>query len=323
MGIVLGIDTSCYTTSVAVVDTDKRLVGEHRQILRVPEGKRGLQQSQAVFQHVQNLKTSFKKVTSLVNRENIVAISASVKPRPIEKSYMPVFTVGESQGHVLADMLGVPFWETSHQEGHLLAGLWSSNLEPKENFLAIHLSGGTSELMHVTLEEGKTLFKIEVLGGTLDLHAGQFVDRIGVALRLPFPAGPHLEKLAFGLSAQDTYIPTYVRDFDFSFSGGETQALRLIEQGYPPEVVARAVENCIAKTMEKIVRRGIESTGLKKVLFVGGVAANQHLRLRLRLRLEHPAVGGKLYFADPNLSTDNAVGTALSGVTAWQLGILK
>lgn len=322
MGIVIGIDTSCYTTSVAIVDTEENLIGEHRQLLKVPKGDRGLKQSEAVFQHVQNMKTVFSKVKNFTKRENIVAISASTKPRPIENSYMPVFTVGESQGRVLASMLEVPFWETSHQEGHLLAGMWSSGFNTDENFLAIHLSGGTSEIMHVVSKKGENLFEIELLGGTKDLHAGQFVDRIGVAMNLPFPAGPHLEKMASNAIIQDTYIPSYVKGFDFSFSGAETHALRLLRQGMSAETVARAVENVIAKTIEKAARNAIELTGLKKILFVGGVAANQHLRERLKYRLEHPAVGGKLYFADPSLSADNAVGTALLGVMALQRGIL-
>ncbi len=323
MGIIIGIDTSCYTTSMAVINKEEELLKEHRLVLKVPEGKRGLQQSQAVFQHVQNMKTLFQGINPIIKSKNILAIVASTRPRSVEDSYMPVFTVGESQGRVLSEFLGVPFWATSHQEGHLLAGLWSSKLDWNEDFLAVHLSGGTSELLRVTTGKGKKIFNIDCLGGTLDLHAGQFVDRVGVAMGLPFPAGTHLEKLAATSRGQNTYIPTYVNGYSFSFSGGETSALRLVTEGYPFEVVARAVENCIAKTTEKVVSKAIRSTGLKNILLVGGVAANRHLRTRLRLRLEHNAVGGKLFFADPYFSTDNAVGTAISGLIALQRGVLK
>ncbi|MFA5535545.1 MAG: O-sialoglycoprotein endopeptidase [Bacillota bacterium] len=323
MGIIVGIDTSCYTTSIAIMNQELKLIKEHRLVLKVPQGKRGLQQSQAVFQHVQNMKTIFQGIKEAIKSENILAIAASTRPRPMKDSYMPVFTVGESQGRVLAEFFGVPFWATSHQEGHLLAGLWSSELDWDADFLAVHLSGGTSELLRVSGAKGEEIFKIDYLGGTLDLHAGQFVDRIGVAMGLPFPAGVHLEKLATASKSQDTYIPSYVSGYNFSFSGGETHALKLIEEGHPFETVARAIENCITKTIEKVALEGIKNTGLNKILLVGGVAANRHLRKKLSLRLEHAAVGGELFFADPYYSTDNAVGTALSGLIARQRGILK
>lgn len=322
MKAVLGIDTSCYTTSVAVVDIKGNLIGEHRRLLTVPEGEKGLQQSQAVFQHVQHIAEVFKVIEPLLKNIELVAVSASIKPRPVEGSYMPVFTVSEAHGRVLASTLGIPFWGTTHQEGHILAGLWSSQLNPPSSFLAVHLSGGTSELLLVTSRPREARFVIDILGATQDLHAGQLIDRVGVSLGLPFPSGPHLEKLAQQAQDNKIFIPSSVKGYSFSFSGSETCAKRLISQGIAKPDIARAVENCIAKTLEKILRRAIEKTGLKTVLLVGGVAANKHLRERLRYRLEHPAVGAQLYFAEPSLSTDNSVGVALSGVMAYCQGII-
>lgn len=301
---------------------DGHLLAEHRRLLTVPQGERGLQQSRAVFQHVQNIAGVFQAVEPGLRDVELVAVAASTKPRPVDGSYMPVFTVSEAFGRVLASTLGVPFWGTTHQEGHLLAGLWSGKAGLPPAFLAVHLSGGTSELLHVTVKPGEAKLAIEILGATKDLHAGQFIDRVGVALGLPFPAGPHLEKLARQAQGRDIIIPSSVKGYSFSFSGSETCAQRLIAQGLPRESIARAVENCIAKTLEKVLRRAVEDTGIKTVLIVGGVAANRYLRARLTHRLGHPAVGAQLVFAEPDLSTDNSVGVALSGVMAFQQGLL-
>ncbi|NLC76684.1 MAG: O-sialoglycoprotein endopeptidase [Clostridia bacterium] len=321
MNIVLGIDTSCYTTSVAAVDLDHNLIGEYRRLLKVPEGERGLQQSRAVFQHVQNLADVFTQVEPLLKGKRIVAVAASTRPRPVPGSYMPVFTVSENLGKALAATLGVPFWATSHQEGHLLAGLWSGGLSWPSAFLAVHLSGGTSELLRVLSHPDQARLEILLLGGTRDLHAGQFIDRVGVAMGLPFPAGPYLEELARNAVGEEVYIPSRVAGYHFHFSGSEACAQRLIQQGVAKEKIARAVENCIAKTIERVLRLAIEETGIKDVLLVGGVAANNYLRERLRFRLGHPAVGAKLIFAQPSLSTDNAVGVALSGAMAFKQGL--
>ncbi|MGI9951540.1 O-sialoglycoprotein endopeptidase [Moorellaceae bacterium AZ2] len=311
---VLGIDTSCYTTSVALVDEKKKLLFEHRQLLRVPEGECGLQQSMAVFQHINNLPAIIERAFKAVPPGRIKGVAATAKPRPVAGSYMPVFVVASGQGRVLAAGLGVPFWPTSHQEGHLRAGLWSAGWNPQGPFIAVHLSGGTSEVLLVTPQKGA--FAIERVGGTTDLHAGQLVDRVGVMLGLPFPAGPHLERLAREAGPDDKTVnlPSAVKGYDFSFSGPASHAERLVRQGAPPASVARAVERCIANTLEKVLRPLVEETGCRDILIVGGVAANQFLRERLRHRLEHRAVGSRLHFAVAEYSTDNAVGVALLGL---------
>ncbi|MDN5346908.1 MAG: hypothetical protein PWP65_472 [Clostridia bacterium] len=311
MGLSLGLDTSCYTTSVAVVDEQGKLLFEHRQLLKVPVGERGLQQSMAVFQHVQNLPVIIPRAFEHINSREVKVIAASVKPRPLPGSYLPVFVVGEALGRSLAAALRVPFRGVSHQEGHLVAGLWSAGAVPRGDFLAVHLSGGTSEILLVKLQGDS--WAIQKLGGTKDLHAGQLVDRVGVRLGLPFPAGPHLEKLAWEGEGK-IRLHSCVRGYDFSFSGPEAQALRFIEAGTEPAEVAWAVEQCIAKTLERVLRRAVEEYGLKDILIVGGVAANEHLRRRLVARLEHRAVGARLYFARPEHTTDNAIGVALLGL---------
>ncbi|AZR73537.1 O-sialoglycoprotein endopeptidase [Anoxybacter fermentans] len=307
--MILGIDTSNYTTSVAVVSKEQQLLFDKRIVLNVPEGKRGLQQSEAVFQHLKNLPDLLEKVLDKY-RASITGICYSMKPRPIEGSYMPVFKVGEGYARAVAKALGVPLYPSTHQEGHLAAGLWSVGFMPKGPFLAMHLSGGTTDLLRV--EPYKGGFRIELLGSSGDLHAGQFVDRIGVMLGLKFPAGPALEELARKQKLGDGIrLPSSVEGYMVSFSGPCSAAEREIRAGVEPEKVAFAVFRCIANSVEKVLLKAIEKTGLKEVLFVGGVAANSFIKERLIRRLEHPAVGARLYFAKPHYSRDNAVGIAV------------
>ncbi len=314
----LGIDTSAYTTSVAVVNGEKKLIYQKRRLLDVPLGDRGLLQSQAVFQHVQQLPSLLTEALKKIDTGRLMAVAASVSPRPAAGSYMPVFTVSKGQGEVVAAAGNCLFVPTTHQEGHIEAAVWSSGTKLPAKFLAVHLSGGTSELLLVnTLTKG---YSIQLLGGTKDLHAGQFVDRVGVSLGLTFPAGPQLERIAVKAGTA-LGIPSFVEGYDFSFSGPESHAQRLIRKGAEPANVARAVEQCIATTLEKVLRQAVKKEGIRHVLLAGGVAANSYIRERLKQRLEHPAVGAVLAIAQPQYSTDNAVGVALLGRQTFEQSV--
>ena len=306
MTLYLGIDTSAYTTSLAIVDEQAELVYENRKILTVPEGERGLAQSAALFQHVQNLPQLVAAVPPQY-WEKVRALGVSTAPRPLRESYMPVFLPGYGVAAAVASARCIPLVETSHQEGHLAAGIASSKLK-EPHFLAIHISGGTTELLEVHhTQPGK--LDIRLLGGTTDLHAGQFVDRVGVRLGLPFPAGKSLEELARQADpGAAAWLPSAVRGFEVSFSGVETAAQRLIDQGKNPADVARAVEGCIVRTLGKLLQAGMEKTTLSEILIVGGVASNQFIRKELKKRLARHA---NLHWAEPDWSRDNAVGVAL------------
>ena len=184
--VVVGLDTSCYTTSAAAVTVDGQVVASCRQLLPVKLGERGLRQSEGVFIHVRQLPGRLEELREFIRGDEIVAVCASSRPRDEEESYMPVFQVGDAQARGMAAMLGVPCFASTHQRGHVAAAMVDSGIAPGD-LLAVHLSGGTTELLSLRGEE------LTLLGGTLDLHAGQVVDRVGVALGLPFPAGPHLE----------------------------------------------------------------------------------------------------------------------------------
>lgn len=315
--VFLGIDTSCYTTSLALVDEQGTLLVEKRMILPVPLGEQGLRQSTALFYHLRNLPMVMQEVFSVLNGRELKVIAVSAKPLPHENSYLPVFTAGLSLAESLSAVLGIPLLKTSHQEGHLAAGVWSCAKQPGDEFLGIHFSGGTTELLLIKEKLQPHLsYESKVLGKSQDLHAGQLVDRVGVALDLPFPAGRYLEKLAAEVDNKDEFhgdikIPSSVQGYNISFSGAETLAKKYLQQGVPPQEIARATENCLAVTVEKVIRKAIEDTGVKKVLFVGGVMANSYIRKRLCKRLEHPAVGAELYFPKPEYNSDNAVGVSL------------
>lgn len=323
---MLGIDTSCYVTSVAVATKDGVIV-DLRRPLAVERGSLGLRQAEAVFAHVRALPELLEEALKEVRPQELAAVAASIRPRPLPESYLPVFKAGEGFGRWAACLLGCPFFPASHQEGHLWAGIWSAGLSLQEGpFLAVHLSGGTTELLYVEPPRGEEGLRVEVLGRTLDLAAGQMVDRVGVALGLEFPAGPALERLAGEAEKEELakqegrgfFLPAAVRGYNLSFSGATSAALRALEQGVEPARVALAVQRCISKALEKVLRRAVVETGIRRVLLVGGVAANSFLKERLKLRLEHRAVGARLYFAEPRWSGDNAAGVALLGLACLE-----
>ena len=308
MSTALGFDTSCYTTSVALA-RDGKIIASRRRLLTVEQGERGLMQSEGVFQHETRLPELIEQLMKEAGCIRIDAVGASVRPRPVDGSYMPVFTVGEGYGRSMAAVLGVPFIATSHQEGHVRAAMVDTGLKAEDEFLAVHLSGGTTEVLHVRPEADK--MSIELIGGSNDLHAGQFIDRVGVKLGLGFPAGPALEQMAMRGTAQ-AKLPIWVRGCECSFSGSESAAQRLIDAGgIAPDDMAAEVFSCIARSMAKVLVHASEQTGVKKVLLAGGVASSAHLRELLPQRVRKLHAPLKLYWGKPELSGDNACGVAL------------
>lgn len=304
---VLGIDTSCYTTSVAYAAEGTEPV-QARRILSVPEGKRGLQQSGALFQHVQNLPMLIEELRAKLPAMQIDAVCASTRPRDAEGSYMPVFLAGEGTARAVASSLQVPFFATTHQQGHVRAAILHSGV-PQGDFLAVHLSGGTTELLHT----GSDLH-VDLLGGTEDLNAGQLVDRTGVALGLPFPCGPHLEELAKGGAAQSR-IPLSAKGLSLHFSGAEAQIMRWIESGeMTKEDIAAEVYSYLSRAVAHLLIEGHRATGCKSALIAGGVSSSARFRALLPQRLQRKKCPVRLYWGKPEYSSDNAVGAALIGL---------
>jgi N6-L-threonylcarbamoyladenine synthase len=184
-----------------------------------------------------------------------------------------------------------------------------SGLEADE-FLAVHLSGGTTEVLHV---RGTG---IACVGGTLDLNAGQLVDRVGVALQMPFPCGPHLEEMAVKGQSQ-SLIPVSMADEDLHchLSGAETKVLNFIKSGEKSEEdTAAEVYDFLARTVSRLIAGAGRKTGLRSVLVAGGVASSPLFRelIQARMRKLDDSIG--LHFGHPAYSGDNAVGVALLGL---------
>ncbi len=304
MGHCIGIDTSCYTTSLACYDGG--VVCDMREPLMV-SGARGLRQSEGFFLHVGHLETMVPAFLERIGRGGIDCVCVSARPRPGEESYMPVFRAGKAAGAIIAGALNVPLFETSHQEGHLSAALIGNEALVERKFLALHLSGGTTDLLEC--EGGK----IAQIGGSLDIHAGQLVDRIGVALGLPFPSGKALEALACECNGECAAPPSFVSGLKCSFSGAETRLSAMIEQGEAKEAVAAAVYAVLVNTVDKLLHNAFEQTGISDALLMGGVASSALFREMLADRSAKRRRGYALHFGESALSGDNAVGVARVG----------
>ncbi len=315
MKYVLGIDTSCYTSSLACVSLEGEVLLNKQVLLELADGTRGLQQSKAIFNHLKNLPSITSELKSTIDKPELVAVCSSVKPRPQKDSYMPVFVLSQSLGQVIANINNVPYYESTHQENHIMSGLYRLGGFKAKHFLVVHLSGGTTELLDVRVHNHG--FDIDMIGSSLDLHAGQFVDRIGVSLGLPFPSGPHLEELANNeLESYD--IKYYVKDLNISFSGPETHIQRQIVKGLDSRKIARGVYISLIKTLGKWMINAVKKGYPRDVLLVGGVSSSRIIREGLRADSEIKNEGLSLYFADPQLSKDNALGTALIGLNIYK-----
>lgn len=237
MSCFLGIDTSNYTTSVSLYDDESNKVVNLKKFLPVKDGEKGIRQSDAVFHHTVQLP---ELITELFKEKtyDIKAIGVSVKPCNEEGSYMPCFLTGISVATALSKALDVPLYEFSHQDGHIAAALYSSDKLDliNERFIAFHISGGTSQALLVN--PSNDYFNTVKISDSLDLKAGQAVDRVGLSLGLKFPCGPELEKLALKCNKTLNKIKVFRRDGQFSLSGVENQCKMMLDKGESVENVA-------------------------------------------------------------------------------------
>lgn len=303
--IYLGLDTSCYTTSLGVITDEKSR--HYKTPLRVKEGECGLRQSDAVFAHLKNLPALFEEMSGefdILSYDKKI-ISVSSRPRTQEGSYMPVFTAGLSFARAASAMLGGTLNLVSHQDGHIMAAIYSCGAYSvlAEPFLAVHMSGGTTEI--VLAKMNKSGFECKVVGGTKDLPAGQFIDRIGVLMGLEFPCGKYLDTMAIEYE-NDEKIKTSVKDGYINFSGEETRYRRAFEAGEEKEKIAYCTMKTIRESIFGAIMWAKKEYGIKNVVMAGGVASSGFIRERFK---DVPNV----YFAEPSLSTDNAMGVCALG----------
>lgn len=304
---VLGIDTSNYTTSIAVADETGYRHG--RTILEVKTGERGLRQSDALFLHTVNLPRLFSELD--IGKTD--AVSYSEKPRDIEGSYMPCFLAGKAAATAAASAAGVPLFAFSHQAGHIMAALKSCEAGEEalgREFLAFHISGGTTELLHV--KRKAVGFDVAIVGETLDINAGQLIDRAGVLLGLKFPCGMELEKLA--VQGKTTKLHTCIKNGSCNLSGAENKIIQMYNFGEAAENIARYAIDFVCETILGMSRYAREAHRSLPILYAGGVMRDNIIRDRLTGEMEN------IYFAENELSSDNAVGTAYLGLEALKEG---
>ncbi|HPY84054.1 MAG TPA: peptidase M22 [Ruminococcus flavefaciens] len=303
----LGIDTSNYTTSAAVYISEENRIVQAKKLLPVKEGELGLRQSDAVFHHTKQLPDMIEQLSAQYSDISPSVITASARPRNIEGSYMPCFLVGEGFGRSLAAVEHIPLYTTSHQIGHILAALYSADRLDliRQPFIAFHVSGGTTDCLFCEPDEEEVL-RITEAGTSLDLKAGQAVDRTGVMLGLRFPCGPELEKLAAGA---DKRIKTkaVLKDGNCCLSGVENKCRTMLEKGESPENIARYCLDTIAETIAAMTSSALERYGSLPLVFAGGVMSD--VIIRDRLLEKFPGAD----FAEPQFSCDNAAGTAIFG----------
>ena len=297
--IAVGFDTSNYTTSVAYFDGTNGV--NCSKLLPVREGELGLRQSDAVFHHTKSLPTLTGRLFSDISVCDIGAVGVSTRPRAVEGSYMPCFMVGYSHGKLLSDALHKPLVECSHQQGHIAASLWSAGrldlLDAPH--LAWHLSGGTTELLLVE-PMGKNV-KCTCVGGTTDISAGQLIDRTGVMLGLPFPAGKHLDALAKAAVNKDVFR-VKCPQMSFSLSGVQNKVAAYSEKNTNEETAAFALR-CVINAVVTATRNAQKEYPGLPVVFSGGVASNSLLRTM--------TADLQPIFCEPQYATDNAMGVAV------------
>lgn len=298
----LGIDSSNYRSSAAIIDGDLNYLS-NRKLLYVAQGDRGLRQSDAVFLHTKQLPYIIKEVLDKVNTSDISCIGVSDRPRRLEESYMPCFLTGVGYAEILSSALNMPLFKFSHQEGHIAAALLSSGRLDllKQEFIAFHVSGGTTEALLVSPAD--VGFKVEIIAKTLDLHLGQVIDRVGVKLGLSFPCGEELEKLALkGMLTKK--IKPCIKGFDCALSGVENICESFLKNGETAENIAAFVNYFAAETLCEITLKIKNKYTNLPIIYSGGVMANSIIKNKLREITD-------ANFASIELSGDNAVGISL------------
>ncbi len=304
--LFLGIDTSNYTTSVSLADSDGEIVLNYKKLLQVKEGERGLRQSDAVFQHIKNAAGASDALRDRLFELNgeICAVGVSTTPTYKIGSYMPCFMSGLAEAQMIASALSVPLYEFSHQAGHIMAALYSAGVTGLTNkkFAAFHVSGGTTDIIEVSPDSDRIIYPITV-GGSLDINAGQAIDRAGVMMGLSFPAGKEMEILAEKYDGKPIRPLCSVHGLSCNLSGLENKAENLYRETGSKEAVASFVLTSVRDTLSKMLSAIYDEYGDIPVVFAGGVISCKMLRSELG--------GTDRYFAEPQYASDNACGTAL------------
>lgn len=298
----LGIDTSNYTTSAAVFNSENGIIKQSKKLLPVKKGKAGLRQSDALFHHINQLTEVSRGL--LERLENLKSVGVSAFPRNISGSYMPCFLAGKTVAELVAAVSGAEIVYTSHQIGHIAAALYSCRRLDllHEPFIAFHISGGTTDCLYCT-PDNDDIINPKLFSCSLDLKAGQAVDRVGIMLGLDFPCGRELEKLAEKSSAKFRVNPS-MKGADCSLSGIENKCRKMFEENSPHEDIAKFCLTYIGETVYSMAQKAESELGKMPIIFAGGVMSNKYIKNMILSRHE-------AFFAEPEFSCDNAAGVSI------------
>lgn len=305
--LVLGIETSCDETGVALYDTDAGLVAEslYSQVeLHARYG--GVVPELASRDHIQKIAPLLTELLDRAGRgfDDLDGVAFTAGP-----GLLGALLVGATVGRSLAFGLGIPAIGVHHMEAHLLAPLIGvDDLEPP--FAALLVSGGHSQIVRV---DG--VGQYVMLGESLDDAAGEAFDKTAKMLGLGYPGGPAIARAAESGDPTRFHFPRPMTDrpgLEMSFSGLKTHALNTVREHSPLDErdiadIARAFEEAVVDTLAIKCKRAVKATGLENFVVAGGVAANR--RLRARLAKELP----RTIYAPPALCTDNGAMIAYAG----------
>jgi N6-L-threonylcarbamoyladenine synthase len=314
---VLGIETSCDETGVAIYDTDEGLLAHtlYSQVaLHAEYG--GVVPELASRDHI-------RKLTPLINE---VLAAAGLKLTDLDgiaytrgPGLMGALLVGSALGRSLALSLGIPAIGVHHMEGHLLAPMLEDR-PPEFPFVALLVSGGHTQLMSVT-----GVGQYELLGQSLDDAVGEAFDKTAHLLGLGYPGGPELAKLAKNGDGSRFKFPRPMTDrqgLDFSFSGLKTFAMNTLKEHIDEENIAAniavAFQQAVVDTLAIKCRRAMDQTAFDTLVVAGGVGANQLLREKLRAEMHKRDV--EVFFPQPAFCTDNGAMIAYAGALRLQAG---
>lgn len=311
---ILGIETSCDETGVAVFDEQEGLLGHelYSQVsLHAKYG--GVVPELASRDHV---RKAIPLIDSLLNRLQLERQSLDAVAYTAGPGLIGALMVGAVLGRSVAYALGVPAVEVHHMEGHLLAPMLEAQ-QPNFPFVALLVSGGHTLLVHVS---GVGCY--EILGESLDDAVGEAFDKTAKLLGLPYPGGPELARLAESGRSGRFVFPRPMVDrpgLDFSFSGLKTFALNTFSECSPASEqdkadIARAFEEAVVETLYIKSRRALEQRGLSTLVVAGGVGANQRLRQKL------DSLDAEVFYPRPSFCTDNGAMIAYAGMQRLKTG---
>jgi N6-L-threonylcarbamoyladenine synthase len=307
---VLGIESSCDETGIAVYDTESGQIWQrlYSQIEKHREYG-GVVPELASRDHV--VKAAPMLVDLLAEIGGTDALDGIAYTRG--PGLIGALMVGANLARGLAFALDKPLLGVHHMEGHLLAPMLAGD-SPSLPFVALLVSGG-----HTLLVEVSELGRYRILGESLDDAVGEAFDKTAKLLGLPYPGGPELAALADSVQTSSFVFPrpmTKRPGLDFSFSGLKTAALTIVRKNEPLDAdlradIAHAFQDAVVDTLRIKCMRALEQTGYRSLVIAGGVGANRHLRSELQLHLEE--VGARLYFPPLEYCTDNGAMIAFAG----------